>query len=500
MERQLTPNNRLLKLTSATELEIEQLKLCFNKKIDSRKRDPRVKKGHWDGVIHNFKGDYLAAGLWMDLVDISKKYNFNLKIEGIERKFDYTINQEEFTNWVNEKWAKAEKKPRDYQIESAFKIIKYKCCLAELATSAGKTLMTYMILSYLLDKGICKKVLMVVPNVDLVLQGAEDFYEYNRESVELDLEIQQIYAGSKIRNNANIVIGTYQSLTKKDAEFFDDYDCVVIDESHSAKNVSVKSILEKCKCDRRFGISGTFPKEGTLNRITIMSHTGPIISTIRADFLMKEGYISTCKVVVLELNYADKETKEAFKRIYESNRSQGAKVLKLEQNYCIENKTRLQFIIDSVLRVKKNSLILFYRIEYGNKLYDALRLQTDRKIFYIDGGVDKDLRGIQKDELEEGEGKIMIASYGTFAQGINVKNIHNIFLTESFKSDTIIRQSIGRGLRLHAQKDNLLILDFVDDFRVGNYENYLYEHSTVRQEIYREQNFPYTIKQINLLK
>ena len=119
---------------------------------------------------------------------------------------------------------------------------------------------------------------------------------------------------------------------------------------------------------------------------------------------------------------------------------------------------------------------------------------------YIDGSTDKDLREKHKENLEDGEQKIMIASYGTFSTGINVTNIHTIYLTESFKSEVIIRQSIGRGLRKHADKKKLLIIDFIDDYRSGRFTNYLYKHSLARQEIYAEQNFPYIVKTIDLKK
>ena len=141
---------------------------------------------------------------------------------------------------------------------------------------------------------------------------------------------------------------------------------------------------------------------------------------------------------------------------------------------------------------------LIKRIEYGQKIYNKLRDKTDRRVLYIDGGIDKDLRENHREALEEGEGKIMIASYGTFSTGINVKNIHTVYLTESFKSEVIIRQSIGRGLRKHEDKKKLLIVDFVDDYRSGKFQNYLYKHSLARQAIYDDQNFPYTIKTVDL--
>jgi len=501
MKWTITHEGKFLTLVEATEIEIEQTQLTFTRLSPNAKWDPRVKKGWWDGKISYFKSNkYLPSGLWNEVVDMCRDYDFELDIEGINNRFDRSVNKDLFVDWVNDRWKDSEMKPRDYQIETAFNIIKYKSCIAELATSAGKTLITYMVISYLLEQGTSKKILMIVPTVDLVIQGCEDFYEYNETAVKLNLEIQQIYSGSTIRNRSNIVIGTYQSLVKKKKDYFDQFDTVIVDETHKAKSVSIKSILEKCDyADRKFGLSGTVPKKGTLDRLTIMAYTGPLITSIDASYLIKKGYITPCEVLVLEMDYVQKDIKDGFKSLYYKSETDRKKLLKLEQDYAISDHLRLNFITDMILKNKKNALVLFFRIEYGNKIYDMLRQKTNRRIFYIDGGTSKDLRAIQKDELETGEEKILIASYGTFSTGINIKNIHTIYLTESFKSEVIIRQSIGRGLRLHKDKKKLIIVDFVDNFCSGKFKNYLYKHSKARQVIYDEQKFPYQIRPVNLL-
>lgn len=502
MQWKLTDNNKVLTLLSASEIELEQLKLTFEKESPNAKWDPRVKKGFWSGKINYFKAyKYLPAGLWYELVEMSKEYNFELKIAGIENKFDFDIDKEEFNAWVEEKWANSPMKPRDYQIESAFNIIKYKCSLSEIATSAGKTLIIYMIIAYLLEQQKSYKVLMIVPSVDLVVQSTEDFYEYNSSSVKYPLEVQQIYAGSTIRAKANVVVGTFQSLSKKTKDYFNDFDCVVVDESHRVAAHSVKNVLEKCtNADRIFGLTGTVPKKGTLDRLTICAYTGPIITSIRADFLIEQGYITKCEVIALEMNYVQNEVRAGFANLFSRSSEDRKKLLSLEQNFAINSDIRINFITDFILKNHKNCLVLFHRIDYGNRLYDMLRQKSDRKVLYIDGGVDKDRRSHYKENLEDEDGVIMVASFGTFSTGINVRNIHVIYLTESFKSEIIIRQSIGRGLRKHIAKDKLLLVDFIDDYTTGKFKNYLYKHGKARQEIYDEQNFPYTVKKIDLLK
>lgn len=227
----LTHNDRILTLTEATEMEIEQLNLTFEKEVANAKWDPRVKKGWWSGKISYFKSNrYLPSGLWNEVVELSRQYNFPLQIQGIESKFDNTINKEEFESWVAERWKDSSMKPRDYQINTAFSILKYQNCLAELATSAGKSLIIFMVIAYLIEHEKSSKILMIVPTVDLVIQATEDFYGYNSGSTNIDIEIQQIYAGSLIRDNSNIVVGTYQSLVKKPKEYYDAFDTVIVDE------------------------------------------------------------------------------------------------------------------------------------------------------------------------------------------------------------------------------------------------------------------------------
>ena len=134
------------------------------------------------------------------------------------RLFDISINEAIFKDWVADFFKDSKIKPRDYQIDAAFKILKYRRCLAELATSAGKTLISFMVIAYMMDVLGKKKILMIVPNVSLVVQATGDFDQYN--SGRLKLMMQQIYAGVKIRKSSNLVVGTYQSLVKNDTEYF----------------------------------------------------------------------------------------------------------------------------------------------------------------------------------------------------------------------------------------------------------------------------------------
>ena len=497
MELSLTENKQLLRIDEATELELEQLNISLNKRIESWRFNPLVKKGLWDGYVSYIKDDkWIPSGLWREVMGICKEYKFEFKLNGITDIFDNSINQEKFTEWALEFFEKSEITPRDYQIEAAFNILKFKRCLSELATSAGKTLISFLTVAYLLEHQKAQRILFIVPNVSLVLQASEDFLDYNYRN-QADIKVQQIYSGQKIRAGRNVVIGTYQSLVKKDKAYFAEFDAVIVDETHKAKSASIKTILQKCvNAEYKYGLSGTIPKEGTLDRLTLMAYTGPLITEISANYLQNEGHIAGCKVKIIKMDYAPQSTKDAFREMSQ-NRYESKDVFKFEQNYVINSPGRLNFITNIISRVRGNSLVLFHRIEHGKKIYEKLRQDSDKQVYYVDGGIDQDIREEHKKKMEAGEEVVIVASYGTFSTGISIKKIHNIFFTESFKSEVIIRQSIGRGLRQHSSKDSVNIIDFVDDLSSPDWDNYLMRHSKERQRIYREQKFKYDIKNVD---
>lgn len=492
----LTDDNQFLRIDDATELELEQLRISLTKRIDSWRFNPLVKKGVWDGYVSYMKDDkWIPAGLWKYVIGVCKEYRFEVQVNGIRRLIDGDMNAESFEEWALEFFKDSKITPRDYQIETAYNILKFRKCLAELATSAGKTLISFLTVAYMLEKEKAEKILFIVPNVSLVVQAHEDFHEYNYMN-RIPLRIQQIFAGQKIKSNKNVVIGTYQSLIKKPKEYFEEFDAVIVDETHKAKSASIKTILQKCtRANYKFGLSGTLPKDGTLDKLTLLSQTGPVISEVKAAFLQEEGHIAQCTVKVIEMNYATESQRTAFQELAQ-NKYENKDVFQLEQNFVIQSDARLNFVSNVISRIPRNSLVLFHRIEHGKRLYEKLRQESNKRVFYVDGGTDKDIREEYKKKMEAGEEVVIVASYGTFSTGISIKKIHNIFFTESFKSEVIIRQSIGRGLRQHHSKDRVIIVDFVDDIRTPEWQNYLYKHGKARQAIYKQEKFEYSIKRV----
>jgi len=288
---ELIQEDNILNLLSATEIEMAQLALTFERESPNARWDPRVKKGLWSGKINYLKrGRYLPSGLWGELIDMCKQYNFPLEIKGIERKFDNSIKFEDFNTWVETSFKNSERQPREYQIKTAYDIIRYKSCLAELATSAGKTLIVYMIIAYLLESQKSKKILVIVPTVDLVVQSNDDFHEYNQSALKIKLDIQQIYSGSVIRANSNIVIGTFQSLCKKTQEYFDEFDTVIADEClHPDTLVTMSDYTQKMIKNVNIGDKVLTTNDNTLE-----------IEICEVDYVYK-NLTTTDKLYVVEL-------------------------------------------------------------------------------------------------------------------------------------------------------------------------------------------------------
>ena len=198
----------------------------------------------------------------------------------------------------------------------------------------------------------------------------------------------------------------------------------------------------------------------------------------------------------------DDDVKEKLATLKETkNEMEGNELFNLERKRVVNSDKRLNYIINFVLKTSKNSLLLFQSVGegYGKRIYDGIREgSNDREVYYIDGDTAPDKRDIFTKRMEEGINKVMVASFGTMSTGISVKNIHNIFLIESYKSEVLIKQSLGRGMRLFEGKEKVNIIDFVDDFAWGGKENYLLKHSKERIEIYKREQFDYKIYNVKI--
>lgn len=504
----LSENKNFLQVIDCTDIEFKQLQMSFRKRVKNWRFNPQVKRKLWDGYISYIdSAGRIPVGLWNELTEVCKEHGFAVNFENFDL-FKSPFTKEEYLSWVSatsffdKKGNKIE--PRDYQVNSVWLILKYKLSISEIATSAGKTLIMYMVLAFLRHKGLLKRMLIIVPNISLIIQTYEDFQDYSNKDTSLNLQMISGQTDKELNEDTHTVIGTFQSLVKQPATFFEGFDVVCVDEAHFTQAKSVKETLSKCRnVVYRFGLSGTLEKEDFAERLTLQAFLGPIINKVSAEFLFQNKYATPVQVKVIKLSYLDDDIREKLKQIRKRRNSiDGAKILDIERKLVIESDIRLKYICDLVNNTTKNTLVLFHNVKanYGKKIQERLfELSKDKDVFYVDGETDVNKREYFKQSLEHGENKVLIASFGTFSTGISVKNIHNIVFAESFKSDKIIRQSIGRGMRLHETKEKTNIIDIVDDFTYEGDKNFLIRHMEKRLEIYETQGFPFKIYDVNLL-
>lgn len=501
----MMPEGQWLRLEEFDDLlEQRQVEISFTKKI---KNHWLYEKKGWNGEINFlYKNKFLPLGLWGELMKMGEQHKIDVKIDGLEHVFT-DITLEDFKAWVDEFFVGSKRQPRDYQIDAAYKMLKYRYSVQELATNAGKTLITFMVVGYMLTKKLANRIMVIVPNTNLANQMQEDFSDYEEHrDTKLGIRMHLVYSGQEeMRPSANVCVGTFQSLTKKEKEFHELFDAVCVDEAHHSSSVSIKNIISKCTNAKwRFGMSGTLGDPKFADYFTIQQFLGPMVNKVSPDFLFQNNYATPVDIRVIRMNYLDMDIREKlFKNKALLKDVDPSKVYNMEKQIVVHSHKRLMFVCDMIAKATKNTLVLYQSVEegYGKKIYDRLReITNDKEIYYVAGNTKDELREEYKLRMKSGENRILVASFGTFAQGISIDNLHNIFLVESYKSERIIKQSIGRMMRKHESKDVAIVVDFVDDFSYKSKLNHLMKHSEERIEIYKREKFPYSIYKVDLNK
>jgi superfamily II DNA or RNA helicase len=307
-------------------------------------------------------------------------------------------------------------------------------------------------------------------------------------------------------DRAEIVISTYQSLVNLDPELFKQFSVVQVDEVHKSKGNTIRDILLSCtNWEYRLGLSGTVKLDEQFSDFFRVQETvGPLVMVLSAKHLIDHGYSPNIKIKMVDVMYDTSDPqiqkywhlKSTGKEMYKNPKDFGRDMLSIEKGIIFESKERLDFISDLVKKFEKNSLILFSDVKNGyGKLIQSKILEWNPDTFYIDGEVDSVDRDRFKDVLESKDGVVIVASYGTFATGIDSKNLHHIILAESTKAEVTLRQAIGRGMRKLAEKSKVLVWDLVDQL-----DGYSVKHSKVRKEIYKEQKFEISNSKVDLSK
>jgi superfamily II DNA or RNA helicase len=505
MKARITNDRNWIQIYDYAPSELEQLRISLTKKIRGWYFNPLVKKKLWDGNVKFIdKFNRIPIGLIEKVHSVCSKYNIPFEIEDIDLMY-WDFDEADFDAWAAEFCASMEKKPRDYQVDAAKRIIKNQRSISEIATSAGKTMIIFLVFSYLRTRGLVDRLLVIVPNTNLILQTIEDFDEYSNNRTLMKFRSQTVSGESKTKTqqNADLIVGTFQSLVKLEEDWFTDITGICVDEAHHTNANSVKKVIGKCvNAKFKFGLSGTLMQDDSADALTIQAFIGPLVNTISPQDLFDKKVATQVNIKIVRLQYSNEEIKQKLHFLRQrKNEVEGSKQLSLERDLIVKSKERFKFVCDLISKTNKNSLVLFQNIKdnYGKRIYDHLRETCDEKeIYYVDGSTAANLREEYKKNMEDGDNRVLIASFGTFSTGISINNLHNIFFVESYKSEKIVKQSIGRGMRLHAQKDKVTIVDIVDDLSWKGDKNYLMKHGDSRIEIYDQEGFPYKIYKVEI--
>ena len=443
---------------------------------------PAVRLGRWDGKVSYFQlGGSTYVNLLPEIIPILEKFNYDVELND-QRDYSTTFEFEKVTEqtFSHIAWGKGhplEGKPmelRDYQVEIINNFLENPQCIQEIATGAGKTVITAALSNAVTPYG---RTIVIVPNKSLVTQTEKDYINMQQDV--------GVYFGDRKEWGRQHTICTWQSLnvllknTKNGVgdctigEFLEDVVCVIVDEVHMAKADALKSLLTgvMARIPLRWGLTGTIPKE-PYEFQALKCSLGPVINQLSASELQDRGVLAQCHVNVVQLvDHAEFSN-------YQS-----------ELKFLLEEPDRLKTIAKLIAQVNAtgNTLILIDRVAAGHALVDLL---GDQAVF-VSGATKAKDRQDEYDEVATSTGKIIVATYGVAAVGINLPRIFNLVLIEPGKSFVRVIQSIGRGIRKAEDKDHVQIWDVTSTCKFAK------RHLTKRKTFYREANYPFTQEKLS---
>jgi superfamily II DNA or RNA helicase len=442
---------------------------------------PAYKLGRWDGTKTYFGiggTGYLAH---LDVIlPIIEESGYEIEVEDLRNHQSLTFEKVNENYWADQgkTWPKGHPNAgdpivlRDYQYDVVNKFLENPQSLQEVATGAGKTITTAT-LSHLCEP--YGRTMVVVPNKSLVVQTEEDY-----RNLGLDVGV---YFGDRKELGKTHTICTWQSLNVLDkksydedtlslAEFTENVCAIIIDEVHQAKaEVLTKLLTQNFKnCAIRWGLTGTIPKEAWEFQ-GILASIGPVINQVSAHDLQEKGVLANLNINILQTTEV-----EVFRSFQE------------EYSFLVTDQKRMKWISDKIreLSLTGNTLVLVNRIESGNIITEQIKDSV-----FISGAVKLDDRKDEYDEIKTSDNKIIVATYGVAAVGINIPRIFNLVLLEPGKSFVRVIQSIGRGIRKAEDKDFVQIWDITSTCK------YAKRHLTERKKYYKEAKYPFTITKVN---
>lgn len=448
----------------------------FKYEIPGARFMPAVRLGRWDGCVSYFSmGGQTYVNMLDEILPIIEAEGYYINLEDNRPPLNLQFKEIDQNYLADKNWPMghpAQGQPiilRDYQIEVINKFLHAPQSIQEIATGAGKTIITATLSKLCEPYG---RTVVIVPNKSLVTQTEEDY-----KNIGVDVGV---YYGDRKQLNRTHTICTWQSLNNlmkasKDGvatttmtEFAESVACVMVDEVHMAKADVLKQLLSGpfAHCSIRWGLTGTVPKE-EYNQKALMVSIGQVAHRISASELQDKGILANCHVNIIQT-----EDFVAYKTYQE------------EQKYLTTTKTRMGFVANEIRDIAQsgNTLVLVNLVKSGELLQELI---TDS--VFVSGKTKVQDRKDEYDEIKTASNKIIIATYGVAAVGINIPRIFNLVLIEPGKSFVRVIQSIGRGIRKAQDKDHVQIWDITSTAKFAK------RHLTARKKFYKEANYPYTV-------
>ena len=460
--------------------ERKALMKMFEYEIPGARYLPAVRLGRWNGKVSYFS---LAGSTYINLLPeilpYLDKVGYDIELEDLrDYSTTFTFDKVSEDTFKDKNWPKGHTKEgtpvvlRDYQIELVNNFLENPQSLQEIATGAGKTLMTAALSNRVEKYG---RSIVIVPNKSLVTQTEADY-------INLGLDVG-VYFGDRKEYNKTHTICTWQSLNnmlKKTkageaeveiGDFIEGVVCVMVDEVHMAKADALKTLLTGvfAKVPIRWGLTGTIPK-AKFEAQSISVSLGNVIGKLSASELQDQGVLARCYVNIIQLQDGKEFTN------YQS-----------ELKHLLEDSERLDKIASLISGINDtgNTLILVDRVNAGKEIVSRLPGSV-----FVSGATNMNERKEEYDEIATSTNKIIVATYGVAAVGINIPRIFNLILIEPGKSFVRVIQSIGRGIRKAEDKDHVQIYDITSSCKFAK------RHLTQRKAFYKEANYPFDVEKL----
>ena len=475
-----------LKINDEVNVKIEGLDLAdrtalvkkYKYEVPGARYLPAVRLGRWDGKVSYFQlGGSTYINMLPEILEYLTERGYDIEVEDTreyQTQFDFTsVDENSFGHIMWPKGHPLEGQPmsmRDYQVEIINRFFENPQSVQEVATGAGKTVITAALSNAVTPYG---RSIVIVPNKSLVTQTEKDY-------VNMQLDVG-VYFGDRKEFGRTHTICTWQSLnillknTKNHeaeitiGEFLEGVVCVIVDEVHMAKADALKTLLTgvMSKIPIRWGLTGTIPKED-YEWMSIKCSLGDVTGSLKASTLQEAGHLANCHVNIVQL----------MDHVEYSN-------YQSELKYLLETDGRLDYISRLVesIRESGSTLILVDRVAAGQALTGKIQ-----DAVFVSGATKATARQDEYDDVATSDGKVIVATYGVAAVGINIPRIFNLVLVEPGKSFVRVIQSIGRGVRKAEDKDFVQIWDITSTCKFAK------RHLTKRKQFYKEANYPFTIE------